>query len=131
MQMLWRRKVLIGLGGALGFVLGLLFYSQQRPVYQSVSKVLVIRKEGSAFSSLDPTGGHQMVLVSEDFLSTHMMVVKSPAVIARVVRHQGWTGAQPVEEKHINLPGVVLRDRADSSKDAKPADEKAEPPDPW
>jgi capsular exopolysaccharide synthesis family protein len=77
----WRHKTLVILGVVVGLVLGVLYYSQQAPVYQSGAQVLVIKKS-PAFSlpGSDPVGGY------DDFLATHQVLIRSPLVVARAVQ---------------------------------------------
>lgn len=44
MQIAWQRKSLVILGIMLGLVLGLLYYVQKQPTYQSLSQMLIVKK---------------------------------------------------------------------------------------
>jgi capsular exopolysaccharide synthesis family protein len=79
-QMAWRRKSLLALGLAVGLVLGSLHYARQTPIYQSSAQVLVVKKRPDALPS-SMTGA----LYSEDYLSTHVALIRSPLVIERAV----------------------------------------------
>src|SRR5262249_51948473 len=72
--------VLVALLGLLG---GFGFYAQRQPVYQSSAQVLVVKK------SPDPlpiTGGDPRLSFVEDYLSTHLVLIKSPLIIEQAVQ---------------------------------------------
>jgi capsular exopolysaccharide synthesis family protein len=82
LQIAWRRRALIVLGGVIGCVLGALYYAQQSPVFRSQSQLIVIKKqpevrmEGPA----DMFGG-----MFDDYLATHMVLIKSPMLVKQAV----------------------------------------------
>jgi capsular exopolysaccharide synthesis family protein len=84
-QILWRRKALILVGAVAGLVIGTLVYSQQPAVYQSSAKVLVIKKRDGE-RVLNTSSGSAGASYAEDYLSTHVEVLKSPEIIARAVQ---------------------------------------------
>jgi capsular exopolysaccharide synthesis family protein len=83
LQVLWERRSLVLLGGAVGLVLGLLFYAQKPPVYQSAAQVLVVKKRSDA---LPIAGGDPRLSFYEDYVSTHMVLIRSPLVVQHAVR---------------------------------------------
>src|SRR5512142_1376632 len=69
----WQRKSLIGLGLCVGLALGLLYYSQATPIYQSTAQVLVVRKRAEPLP-VAGAGAVQQVFV-EDYLATHTILI--------------------------------------------------------
>jgi capsular exopolysaccharide synthesis family protein len=83
-QVLWQHRGLILLGLVVGTTLGLLNYSQRSPVYRATAQVLVVKKQ--AANALPVAGGDPRMAVMEDYVSTHLIVIRSPIIIDRAVR---------------------------------------------
>src|SRR4051812_23079690 len=62
----WRRKSLVGLGVVVGIVVGMLFYIQTTPEFQSKAQVLIVKKRPDTVTGLDTRN-----LAIEDFVATH------------------------------------------------------------
>src|SRR5437763_14737809 len=70
LTVVWQRKSLVILGLVIGLVLGTLFYAQKQPIYQSSSKILVVKKNPDNVASLsNGPDGRQAYM--EDYLATH------------------------------------------------------------
>src|SRR5262245_27245590 len=80
LRMVWRRKSLIVLGGAIGLLLGALYYVQKTPLYESNAQVLIVNKRP------DTGMGSSMHLSHfEDYVSTHRVLVRSPLIVERAI----------------------------------------------
>lgn len=77
----WRRKSLIALGIVVGMVVGVLYYAQAKPIYQSRAQVLLVKKRPDSVTGIDTrqTG-------IEDLVATHQTIIKSPFIIKRAMR---------------------------------------------
>jgi polysaccharide biosynthesis transport protein len=84
MQIAWQRKSLVILGIMLGLVLGLLYYAQKQPTYQSLSQMLIVKKTPNDSLSLGTAQSH--VTYMEDYMSTQSVLVKSPEIIGRAAK---------------------------------------------
>lgn len=85
-QVIWRHRFLVLLGGAIGLILGALSYSQRPPVYQTAAKVLVVKKRSDVLPVKD---GDPRMTFYEDYVSTHLVVICSPLIAAKAVeRHK-------------------------------------------
>jgi polysaccharide biosynthesis transport protein len=81
--MAWRRKSLLALGVVVGLVMGGIVYFQRTPIYQSKSQVMVIKKAGSPMPA---AGADPRMTFYEDYVATHLVVVKSPLIVQRAVQ---------------------------------------------
>ena len=81
MQIAWQRKSLVILGVIIGLVLGLLYYAQKQPTYQSTAQILVVKKTPSDSLNLGQDSGRIAYL--EDYMSTQQELVRSPAILDR------------------------------------------------
>jgi len=81
LMVLWQRKLLVSLGVVVGLVLAALYYAQATPVYQSTAQVLVVKKRSS--DAVPVAGGDPRVTVMEDYLSSHLVVLRSPVLAER------------------------------------------------
>lgn len=82
LPMLWRRKPLLILGIAVGLVIGTFTYFQKTPIYQSRSQVMVIKKSSGPFTG---QGADPRLSFYEDYLSTHLVLIKSPIIVQKAV----------------------------------------------
>jgi capsular exopolysaccharide synthesis family protein len=82
LQVIWRRKLLLVIGLAVGLAGGGLYYAQTTPTYQSSAQVMVIRTASNpiAMSGTDPGAA-----AYEDFLGTHQDLIKSPLIVQQAV----------------------------------------------
>src|SRR5436190_10614917 len=81
MQIAWQRKSLVILGVMIGLVLGLLYYAQKQPVYNSLSQMLIVKKTPNDSISLG--GSESRITYMEDYMSTQSVLVRSPTIIER------------------------------------------------
>ena len=75
----WQRKSLIILGLILAIVIGILYYSQKDPVYQSQSMLAVQRKNPPILG--DIRGAYMM---NDDYLTTHATLLRTPMILRKV-----------------------------------------------
>ena len=62
-------------------VLGVLYYAQATPVYQSTAQVLVVKKRPDAVTGVDTRH-----LAIEDYVATHQVLIRSPLIIERAIQ---------------------------------------------
>jgi capsular exopolysaccharide synthesis family protein len=84
LTVLWQRKLLVGLGAVVGLVLAALYYAQATPVYKSTAQVLVVKKRSS--DAVPVAGGDPRLAVMEDYLASHLVVLRSPVIAERAVK---------------------------------------------
>jgi capsular exopolysaccharide synthesis family protein len=77
---LWQRKALILFGLAVGTLVGVLVYLQRPSVYQSSAQVHVTKKRSELISGPDGMG-----LAYEDFIPTHLVLIRSPKIVQKAV----------------------------------------------
>jgi succinoglycan biosynthesis transport protein ExoP len=77
-----RRWPLVLLGVLGGVILGLAYYAQASPVYESKAQVLVIKRSGGMFSGGDTMRFSYM----EDYVSTQQTLIKSKKVMGAAAR---------------------------------------------
>ncbi|MCS6976312.1 MAG: polysaccharide biosynthesis tyrosine autokinase [Gemmatales bacterium] len=84
----WRRKGLITFGLAVGFVIGIIYYAQCSPVYESQAQLLVVKKRPDALpvSGLDTR--YSTLSFTEDYLATHIVLMRSPLIVSRAVQRR-------------------------------------------
>jgi capsular exopolysaccharide synthesis family protein len=88
LQVFWQRRGLLAFGAFVGLLFGLLTYSQRPPVYRSSAQVLVVKKV--APNTMSGPGGDSRMQVMEDYVSTHLIVIRSPFVISKAVNNRKW-----------------------------------------
>ena len=76
-----------------GLVLGVIYYARATPIYQSAAKVLVVKKTPDALP-MSPGGEMRPTYQSEDYLSTHQTLIRSPVIVGEAVR-QAQLGSLP------------------------------------
>jgi succinoglycan biosynthesis transport protein ExoP len=119
LQIAWQRKSLVILGVLVGLVLGLLYYAQRQPVYQSTAQLLVVKKTPEGSLQLSQTDNR--ISYMEDYMSTQQVLIRSPEIVTRAVRMPMLQDLQSYPEKGDELAYIlrdglnVLRDSKDSS----------------
>jgi capsular exopolysaccharide synthesis family protein len=83
-QVLWQRRGLVLLGLVVGTTLGLLSYFQRPPVYRASAQVLVVKKQEA--NALAGPAGVATFAVMDDYVATHLIVIRSPTIITRAVQ---------------------------------------------
>src|SRR4051812_4552040 len=86
LQVVWQRKSLVILGIMIGLVLGLLYYAQKQPVYQSVAQLLVVKKTPEQSLDLGGRGGDNRTAYMEDYMATQSILIKSPEIVGRACK---------------------------------------------
>src|SRR5262249_22041259 len=79
---LWQRKSLVLLGLVVGVVGASLLYVQRDPVYQSSAQVFVVKKRSA---NLPDTGSDPRMSFYDDYVATHIELIKSPKVIKEAI----------------------------------------------
>jgi capsular exopolysaccharide synthesis family protein len=80
LSVLWQRKALILFGLAVGTLVGVLVFLQRPAVYQSSAQVHVIKKRSEVLAG--PDG---MAVAYEDFIPTHLVLIRSPLIVKKAV----------------------------------------------
>jgi capsular exopolysaccharide synthesis family protein len=75
-HVLARRRSVVLTITAMVLVLGTLYFFQRAPVYESIADVLIIKKNPETI-----TNGQTHFTSAEDYVSTHMELIKSPRII--------------------------------------------------
>jgi capsular exopolysaccharide synthesis family protein len=91
---IWRRRWLVLLGAVVGLVLGALVYAQRPPVYQSSAQVLVVKKRSD---TLPVAGGDPRASFYEDYVSTHVVLIRSPFVVQMAVKKRNLASLRSFE----------------------------------
>ena len=74
----WQRWPWIIVGLTIGLTGGAFYLHQSKPVYRSTAQVFVIRKHPEVLTTVMGQDTHQPL---EDYLSSHLLLIKSPANI--------------------------------------------------
>src|SRR5271155_2759880 len=82
---MWQRKSLVVLGIMLGLVLGLLYYAQRQPTYQSQAQIMIVKKSADNFDFGNGRADGRMVYM-EDYMSTQQTLVRSPAIVGKALK---------------------------------------------
>jgi capsular exopolysaccharide synthesis family protein len=115
---LWRHRFLVLLGVIVGVVLGALMYAQRAPVYLSTAQVLVVKKRSDA---LPMAGGDPRLSFYEDYVSTHLVLIRSPLVVARAVKKRNLAALHCFEGRGGDPGGAIMQGLSagrDASKDS-------------
>jgi capsular exopolysaccharide synthesis family protein len=83
LQAIWQRKSLVLLGLVVGLVLAGFYCANATPVYQSTAQVLVVKKRSDA---VQIAGGDPRMSFYDDYVSTHLVLIRSPLVVGRAVK---------------------------------------------
>lgn len=86
--MAWRRKGLITFGLAVGLVIGVIYYAQASPVYQSQAQLLVVKKRPDALPVTGLDTRYSTLSITEDYLATHIVLIRSPLIVGRAVQRR-------------------------------------------
>jgi len=112
----WQRKSLLILGLILAIVIGILYYSQKEPVYQSFAMVSVQRKN-QPLSALD---GRSAYNSQDDYLTLHATLLKTAIILGPVAQDndikklETFLGKNPGEVIGILATGLMVsRDTRD------------------
>jgi capsular exopolysaccharide synthesis family protein len=117
LTILWQRKALVILPTLLGLLGGLLFHWNRTPVYQSTTQVLVIKKRSDA--ALPIAGGDPRVAYVDDYMATHLVLLRSPLIIERAVKKKDLAAMKTFESSgdpvgQIVASLTVMRDAKES-----------------
>jgi capsular exopolysaccharide synthesis family protein len=82
LKTIWQRKSIVILGAVVGLVLAGLYYARCSAVYQSAAQILVVKKRSDAIS----LGGNERIAFYDDYVSTHLVLIKSPLIVERAVK---------------------------------------------
>jgi capsular exopolysaccharide synthesis family protein len=103
LEIAWSRKFLVGLGVVVGLALGLVYYNQSAPVYQSKAQVLIVKKRHDSVTGIDTRN-----LSIEDFVATHKTLVESPLIIEKAIEQHHLDGLECFDGAD-DLVEVILR----------------------
>jgi capsular exopolysaccharide synthesis family protein len=114
LQIVRRHKTLIVLSVIVGLGLGTLFYRLKSPTYQSTAQLVVHKKRSETVPNME----YQQQ--AEDFLSTHVQIIKSPMILSRAIEEHNLAGLESYRTSQdvvldITQGLTVLRDLKDGS----------------
>jgi capsular exopolysaccharide synthesis family protein len=122
-----RRKSYIALGAVLGVVGGVLFYFLAPRTYESTAQVLVVKKRPAEISTTTAgalghgdVGGLGIAAFADEFLDTHLAVVRSSVVIGNAVTKRSLAELDAFRESNKPVTDIirsvtVMRDRDKSA----------------
>jgi succinoglycan biosynthesis transport protein ExoP len=112
----WQRKSLLILGVVLAIVIGVLYYSQKEPVYQSQALMAVQRKNNPILYN-DPRAA---IMAQEDYLTFHTTLLRTPIILKNVAtdsevkKLETFAGKNPSDIIGTLITGLsVMRDNRD------------------
>jgi capsular exopolysaccharide synthesis family protein len=85
LKTVWQRKSLVIVAALGGLLAGFAFYSQRTPVYQTTAQILVVKKRSDPL----PVVNDPRLSFYEDYLSTHMVLIRSPLIVEKAVEKRG------------------------------------------
>jgi capsular exopolysaccharide synthesis family protein len=83
-QVVWRHRGLVLFGLVFGATFGLLNYFQRQPVFRASAQVLVVKKQEA--NALAGPAGAATFAVMDDYVATHLIVIRSPTIITQAVQ---------------------------------------------
>jgi polysaccharide biosynthesis transport protein len=83
----WRHKALMLTGTFVGVLLGAAYYNTRPPVYSASAQVLVVKKRPDVL--LVGSGDARLTPV-DDFMGTHLTLIRSPLVVGRAVKKRSF-----------------------------------------
>lgn len=113
LQVVWQRKWHVVFGIVLGLVIGALAYARAKPVYVSSAQVLIIKKRTDV---VPIPGGDTAQAFLEDYVSTHIGIIKSPLIIQRAVKNSKLESLKTFEGQ--NNPAAVIASDLGVARDA-------------
>src|SRR5262249_52704639 len=79
----WERKSYVFLGLVLGLLVGTLYYVKVKPVFQSSTRVLIVKKNPEV---LPINGSDPRMPQFDDYVGTQQVLIRSPAVLSFLVK---------------------------------------------
>ncbi|MFM7151131.1 MAG: Wzz/FepE/Etk N-terminal domain-containing protein, partial [Gemmataceae bacterium] len=115
---LWDRKWLVILGLLVGSGIGALVYSRTTPIYSSFLDVLIIKKRSDVVNTQvgSAQAGDPMSSYLEDFVLTHIVLIKSPTIIERTIKTGKLNDLKTFESED---PRLILSRDLDAVRDDK------------
>jgi uncharacterized protein involved in exopolysaccharide biosynthesis len=100
----WHRKPLFALGIVVALVIGAIYYARATPIYESSAEVLVVKKRPEVVT------GDQIYAAraTDDYLSTHAVVVKSPIIVQSAIDKGGLARLTTFTNEKFRDPRVDL-----------------------
>lgn len=83
LHVLWQRKAFVILGACVGLALGFLWHTQKPTIFSSMSQVLVVQRNAPKMLPSGANSGPNMNSLVEDYMATHLVLMKSPLIIER------------------------------------------------
>jgi capsular exopolysaccharide synthesis family protein len=115
LKIAWLRKWLVALGLILGVIGGSLYYAEQPEVYASRAQLLVVKKNSDAL----PIASADARFDFDDYLTTHIALIKSPLIVGRAVKKRDLGSLPAFTGRGDPTPAIigsltVSRDTSDS-----------------
>ena len=102
-HIIWQGRALVMLGLVVGLTIGVLTYMQRTPIYRAGTQVLVVRKQSNP---LPVAGGDPRMAAMEDYVGTHLAVIKSPLIVGMAVKKRNLNELPSLQGS--NPVGVIL-----------------------
>jgi succinoglycan biosynthesis transport protein ExoP len=106
LQIAWQRKPLVALGVLAGVAVAAIFASQKAPIYQSTAQVLVVKKHADAALPM-PGGGNPSVGYYDDYVSTHLALIRSQVVIDKAVKKRDLGSLPSLSGRGNPTPAII------------------------
>jgi capsular exopolysaccharide synthesis family protein len=114
LKTIWQRKSIVLLGLVVGLVLAGLYFARCSAIYQSTAQVLVVKKRSDVVSL---GGNDSRVAFYDDYVSTHLVLIKSPLIVERAVKKRSLRALKSFEEQGDAASAIIGSLAAD--RDAK------------
>src|SRR5712691_1001336 len=88
--LLWRRLWLVVFGGLIGLGLGYLYFTKQIPLYESSSRILVVRERTSSEMPIRGIGESRY-----ESDATATLLIRSPLIVGEAVKKNGLESLSP------------------------------------
>jgi capsular exopolysaccharide synthesis family protein len=115
----WQRKSLLILGLVLGVVIGLLYYSNKEPAYQSSALVAIHRKNPAVYN---PNDRRDMFNNSDDYVAYHATLIRTPEILKHVAsdpevrKLESFANKSPSDILNALMTGMIInRDTRDQN----------------
>ncbi len=104
----WQRKSIVLLCIVVALILAGAYYAQAKPIYQSASQVVVIKKSiDSGIANIDARHASY-----DDYVTTHLTIIRSPVIVEKAIEKgklrevfKGLDMDKAIEE---DFPGVII-----------------------
>jgi capsular exopolysaccharide synthesis family protein len=115
LHVLWQHRALVLFALVAGVAIGALTYSQRSPIYRATTQILVVKKQDS--NVLPVAGGDPRMAVMEDYVATHLLVIRSPLIVGMAVKKRNLEELKSLQGNAISVIQKGLVATRESSRD--------------